>query len=63
MPTRVRRNDQPARIANVTLDATMSSEVSIRVDRVAGRWRDQGKITQRAYDQLVNAASTEEEQH
>jgi len=41
----------------------MSSEVSIRVDRVAGRWRDQGKITQRAYDQLVNAASTEEEQH
>jgi hypothetical protein len=31
------------------------------VTRVAGRWRDQGKITQRAYDQLVNAAGPEEE--
>jgi hypothetical protein len=45
-----------------------SNEVGVQwgqgvVTRVAGRWRDQGKITQRAYDQLVNAASTEEEQH
>lgn len=31
------------------------------VTRVAGRWRDQGKISQRAYDQLVNAATPEEE--
>jgi len=47
---------------------TESNEVGVQwgqgvVTRVAGRWRDQGKITQRAYDQLVNAASTEEEQH
>lgn len=47
---------------------TESNEVGVQwgqgvVTRVAGRWRDQGKITQRAYDQLVNAANTEEEQH
>lgn len=47
---------------------TESNEVGVQwgqgvVTRVAGRWRDQGKITQRAYDQLVNAATTEEEQH
>jgi len=43
-----------------------SNEVGVQwgqgvVTRVAGRWRDQGKITQRAYDQLVNAANIEEE--
>ncbi len=30
------------------------------VTRVATRWRDQGKITQRAYDQLTGAAGAEE---
>lgn len=45
-----------------------SNEVGVRwgqgvVTRVATRWRDQGKITQRAYDQLVNASNTGEEQH
>jgi hypothetical protein len=45
-----------------------SNEVGVKwgqgvVTRVATRWRDQGKITQRAYDQLVNASNTEEEQH
>jgi hypothetical protein len=45
---------------------TESNEVGVQwgqgvVTRVAGRWRDQGKITQRAYDQLVNAAGPEEE--
>ena len=29
------------------------------VTRVAGRWRDQGKISQRAYDQLINAPEEE----
>jgi hypothetical protein len=43
-----------------------SNEVGIHwgqdvVSRVAGRWRDQGKITQRAYDQLMNASGTEDE--
>ena len=47
---------------------TESNEVGVQwgqgvVTRVAGRWRDQGKITQRAYDQLVNSANIEEEQH
>jgi uncharacterized protein len=45
---------------------TEANEVGVHwgqgvVTRVAGRWRDQGKITQRAYDQLVNAAGPEEE--
>jgi hypothetical protein len=45
---------------------TESNEVGIHwgqgvVTRVAGRWRDQGKISQRAYDQLVNSAGPEEE--
>jgi hypothetical protein len=43
-----------------------SNEIGVQwgqgvVTRVAGRWRDQGKITQHAYDQLVNAAGPEEE--
>jgi len=45
---------------------TESNEVGVQwgqgvVTRVAGRWRDQGKITQRAYEQLVNAAGPEDE--
>ena len=41
-----------------------SNEVGVRwgqgvVTKVAGRWRDQGKISQRAYDQLVGAAEEE----
>lgn len=43
---------------------TESNEVGIRwgqgvITKVAGRWRDQGKISQRAYDQLVGAAEEE----
>ena len=43
-----------------------SNEVGIHwgqdvVSRVAGKWRDQGKITQRAYDQLMNATGNEDE--
>ncbi|HEU5403112.1 MAG TPA: DUF2059 domain-containing protein, partial [Terriglobales bacterium] len=31
------------------------------VQRVATRWRDQGKITQKAYEQLIGAVGPEEE--
>lgn len=43
-----------------------SNEVGTRwgegvVQRVATRWRDQGKITQKAYEQLIGVAGPEEE--
>jgi uncharacterized protein len=45
---------------------TESGEVGTRwsegvVTRVATRWRDQGKISQRAYEQLIGAAGAEDE--
>lgn len=45
---------------------TESNEVGARwgegvVQRVATRWRDQGKISQKAYEQLIGVAGPEEE--